>query len=106
MSRARRRPPTDATVGPPQHLLLFDPERYRQAAVQSFRKYPGDTWLAAVAVWRAWQRETIEWQAARGLVWPMKGFRRQFSAGRPPVAWVMESFGTPPPDWGDDPLRF
>lgn len=91
----RRLQPKPSTGEPPEHLRELDPGRYRQTAVQSLRDHPGDVWCAAVSVWRAWQDEAIEWQADRGIVHGVKGWKAQLGPGRPPVAWVCEEFVLP-----------
>jgi hypothetical protein len=80
---------------PPTHLRELDPERYRDVARSALADHPGDAWCAAVAVWRAWQDEAIAWQAERGIVWRVKGFKKQLGPGRPPTAWVREEFALP-----------
>ncbi|WP_438479092.1 hypothetical protein [Streptomyces asiaticus] len=79
--------------GPPTHLRALDPDRYRDVAVQALRDHPADAWVAAVAVWRAWQDEAVDWQADRGMVWGVKGWKKQLGSGRPPMGWVLEEFG-------------
>ena len=62
---------------PPEHLLRLDPERYRHVALQALVDHPGDGWCAAVTVWRTWQDEAIAWQADRGIVHGVKGWKPQ-----------------------------
>ncbi len=88
----RRLQPKPSAEEPPEYLREFDPDRYRQTAVQSLRDHPGDVWCAAVSVWRAWQHEAQGWQAEQGIGRRVKGYRRQLGPGRPPVAWVCDEF--------------
>lgn len=88
----RREQPRGDVDEPPEYLREFDPDRYRQTAVQALRDHPGDVWCAAMSVWRAWQHEAQDWQAARGIVRGVKGWQRQLGPGRPPMAWVCEEF--------------
>lgn len=91
----RRLQPEPSSEKPPGHLLELDPERYRQVAKLSLREHPGDGWCAAFMVWRCWQQEAQAWQAERGVVWGVKGWRTQLGPGRPPLGWVREEFGLP-----------
>ncbi|MDW8807720.1 hypothetical protein P1P68_23770 [Streptomyces scabiei] len=45
-----------------------------------------------MSVWRVWQYECQGWQAERGIVHGVKGFKRQLGPGRPPVEWVCDEF--------------
>ena len=76
----------------PGRLRELDPEGYRSTAVQSLRDHPGDVWCAAVSVWRDWQHEAQDWQAERGIVRGVKGYKRQLGPGQPPLAWVCDEF--------------
>jgi hypothetical protein len=91
----RRERDQAAMEAPPAHLQEFDPDRYRKTALQSLRDHPGDVWCAAMSVWRKWQHECQEWQAERGIVRGVKGYRRQLGPGRPPLAWVCDEFALP-----------
>lgn len=89
----RREPQPAPNDRPPEHLLKLDPERYRQVAMQALIDHPGDGWVAAVTVWRSWQDEAVAWQAERGIVHGVKGWKAQLSSCRPPLVWVREQFG-------------
>ncbi|WP_329240496.1 hypothetical protein [Streptomyces canus] len=101
MKRREVQPTVDD--GPPDHLLKLDPERYREVALQSLVDHPGDGWAAAVTIWRTWQDEAIAWQADRGIVHRVKGWKPQLVSCRPPMAWVREEFGLPVEGDGETP---
>lgn len=89
----RRREPERVDIDKvPERLRQLDPERYREVALQALVDHPGDGWAAALAVWRHWQDDCIAWQAERGIVRGVKGWRKQLGPGRPPMAWVAAEF--------------
>lgn len=94
----REEPEPQDLPDPPEHLLKLDPERYRAVAERSLKDHRGDAWVAAFMMWRVWQHETQAWLAEHGLVWGMKGFKKQIGPGRPPLGWVRDEYGLPMED--------
>ncbi|MEU0660274.1 hypothetical protein [Streptomyces lavendulocolor] len=95
MSRRR------ACLTPPEvpgYVAELQPDRYRDAAANYLERHPGDTFWAAMAVWRAFLAERRGWMRAHGIRRYVDG-RDTLGTPQPPVAWVQETFGTPQARW-------